>query len=130
MYFRMKKNNSSYSNVYRESRTFETFYFNHCHYFDNLVTGVVPWSVTCLKSHSFLKWVIIKSGVLCTLQVTFCNTDYHFFKEITFHISVAHHFCLSMLGFFIFFTVILSSTAVTAANMSSLELMVKVLTNT
>lgn len=115
---------TSYSNVYREnSRLLKPF----ISIIVTILTGVVSVKF-CLSKIPFLPQVNrYQTRSPCTLQVTFCKTSYHFsFKQISFNFTVAH-FCFLKLVYV--FTLILPSTAVTAANISSLELLIKVLTN-
>ena len=100
--------------------------FNCSHCFDRLITGFIHVKFHCLKpspphgSHHQ------------TRSTLYCASN---FLSISFHFSEAHKCCLSILGVFVcfilfcFFTLTLSCVAVTTANLSSFELIVKLLTD-
>ena len=100
--------------------------FNCSLCFDRLIIGFIHVKFHCLNP-VLLMGAITKPGVLCTVQVTFC--------QFLFIFSEAHKCCLSIRGVFVcfilffFFMLTLSCVAVTTANLSSFELIVKLLTD-
>ena len=69
---------------------------------------------------------ITKPGVLCTVQVTFCQFLFIFLKLIS---VVCQYGEFLFVLFCFFFMLTLSCVAVTTANLSSFELIVKLLTD-
>ena len=69
---------------------------------------------------------ITKPGVLCTVQVTFCQFLFIFLKLI---IAVCQYWKVFVLFCFVFFMLTLSCIAVTTTDLFSFELIVELLTD-